>query len=126
MEQVFPSVEEQLQDELSLLSYYKRALNMRNKNPELARGTITKEEKLCDGTVAAIKKTWTREDESGNSVTSEVIVIYNTTDEAAVIDLSSDEYKELKISGYLTLDNTQITIKDGHVEMPGQSICVLK
>lgn len=126
VEQAFPSVDEQLQDELSLLSYYKRALNMRNKNPEFARGTITKEEKLCDGTVAAIKKTWTREDESGNSVTSEVIVIYNTTDEAAVIDLSSDEYKELKISGYLTLDNTQITIKDGHVEMPGQSICVLK
>jgi len=127
VEQTFAPADEQLTDDLSLLNYYKRALNLRNSNPELARGVITKEDNLCDEMVAAICKTWTREDENGSSVTSSVIVIYNTTDETVTVDLSSDEYKELKVSGYLTLDDTEISVqKDGSIEMPGQSICVLR
>ena len=71
-------------------------------------------------------KTWTRDDESEGSVTSSVLVIYNTSDEAITVDLSADEYKDLKIEGYLTLDNSEITLNGNTVEMPGQSICVLR
>lgn len=124
--QSFAAVDEQFEDELSLLNYYKRALKLRNMIPELARGTITKADDLCNDNVAALFKTWTRDDESEGSVTSSVLVIYNTSDEAITVDLSADEYKDLKIEGYLTLDNSEITLNGNTVEMPGQSICVLR
>jgi hypothetical protein len=111
---------------MSLLNYYKRALKLRNMNPEIARGTITREDDLCSDSYAAIKKTWTRDDETGTTVTSAVIILYNTSDEAVVVDLTADEYKELTIAGYLTLDDAPISIDNGKVTMPPQSICVFR
>ncbi len=45
----FAAADEQLSDETSILNYYKRALALRNENPEIARGTVEKVEELCDG-----------------------------------------------------------------------------
>ncbi|MCD8014095.1 MAG: alpha amylase [Lachnospiraceae bacterium] len=45
----FAAADEQLEDETSILNYYKRALALRNENPEIARGTVEKVEELCDG-----------------------------------------------------------------------------
>lgn len=126
VEQSFEAVDAQLGDEMSLLNYYKRALKLRNMNPEIARGTITREDDLCSDSYAAIKKTWTRDDETGTTVTSAVIILYNTSDEAVVVDLTADEYKELTIAGYLTLDDVSISIENGQVTMPPQSICVFR
>ncbi|SER48921.1 Glycosidase [Butyrivibrio fibrisolvens] len=126
VEQSFEAVDAQLGDEMSLLNYYKRALKLRNMNPEIARGTITREDDLCSDSYAAIKKTWTRDDETGTTVTSAVIILYNTSDEAVVVDLTADEYKELTIAGYLTLDDAPISIDNGKVTMPPQSICVFR
>ncbi len=126
VEQSFEAVDAQLGDEMSLLNYYKRALKLRNMNPEIARGTITREDDLCSDSYAAIKKTWTRDDETGTTVTSAVIILYNTSDEAVVVDLTADEYKDLTIAGYLTLDDAPISIDNGKVTMPPQSICVFR
>ncbi len=126
VEQSFEAVDAQLGDEMSLLNYYKRALKLRNMNPEIARGTITREDDLCSDSYAAIKKTWTRDDETGTTVTSAVIILYNTSDEAVVVDLTADEYKELTMAGYLTLDDVSISIENGQVTMPPQSICVFR
>lgn len=48
-----------------VLNYYKRALRLRNENPEIARGTIEKIDSLCDGSVAAITKTYDKSYKSG-------------------------------------------------------------
>ncbi len=69
----FAGVEEQQADLDSILNYYKRALRLRNENPELARGIIEAVETLCDGHQAVITKTW--ED-------STIAVVYNTSDES--------------------------------------------
>ncbi|MCD8022890.1 MAG: hypothetical protein LUF30_07955, partial [Lachnospiraceae bacterium] len=53
----FAAVDEQLEDETSILNYYKRAIALRKANPEIARGTIEKVEELCDGYQGAILKT---------------------------------------------------------------------
>lgn len=58
IESPFEGVDAQAQDEDSILNYYKRALRLRNENPEIARGTIEKIDSLCDGSVAAITKTY--------------------------------------------------------------------
>ena len=61
---------EQLEDQDSLLNYYKRALLLRNQNPEIARGVITVVDKVTSGNIAAIVKTY-----EGSSVG----IIYNSS-----------------------------------------------
>ncbi len=117
-EQTFASVEEQLADETSILNYYKRALRLRNENPEIARGTIAIVESLTEDTTAAITKTY--ED-------STIAIVYNTSEEAATVDISGSEISEMEIRGYLTLTtDEEITLEDGVLTMPGKSICILK
>lgn len=113
----FASVEEQLADETSILNYYKRALRLRNENPEIARGTVTQVDSLCSGHQAAVLKTW--ED-------STIAIVYNTSDETMTVELAGTELETMDICGYLTLNGEEIALADGSLNMPGQSICILK
>lgn len=113
----FAGVEEQQADLDSILNYYKRALRLRNENPELARGTIEAVEALCDGHQAVITKTW--ED-------STIAVVYNTSDEAIEVKLTGSAIDFMAIRGYLTLHGEAITLENGVLTMPAQSICIMK
>lgn len=113
----FASVEEQLADETSILNYYRRALRLRNENPEIARGAITQVDSLCSGHQAAVLKTW--ED-------STIAIVYNTSDEALVAELAGTELETMGIRGYLTLNGEEVVLEGGRLNMPGQSICILK
>lgn len=113
----FAGVEEQQADLDSILNYYKRALRLRNENPELARGTIEAIETLCDGHQAVITKTW--ED-------STIAVVYNTSDEAIEVNLAGSAIDSMAIRGYLTLHGEAITLENGVLTMPAQSICIMK
>ncbi len=113
----FAAVDNQLKDKNSILNYYKRALRLRNTNPEIARGTIEKVESLCNGNQAAITKTY-----NGSTIG----VVYNTSDEVMSVNISGTELSDMKIRGYLTLNNEEITLKGGVLTMPAQSICILK
>lgn len=76
----YPCVAEQQEDEYSILNYYKQAMKIRNKHPEIARGTI---EKLPSptGYVGVMKKTWND---------SSVIILINLSDmESFDIDIST-------------------------------------
>lgn len=113
----FAPVDEQLKDETSILNYYKRGIRLRNENPELARGTIALVEEVCDGHQAVITKTY--ED-------SVIAVAYNTSDEEIKISIAETEVAGMGIRGYLTLQGEVITLQDGILSMPTQSICILK
>lgn len=113
----FTSVEEQLEDETSILNYYKRALRLRNENPEIARGEITLVDSLCEENQAAILKK--REN-------STIGIVYNTSDEEIQIDLTGTELEAMGIRGYLTLNGEEIVLEGKALTMPGQSICILK
>lgn len=117
IESAFPGVDEQLKDEYSILNYYKRALRIRNENPEIARGTIKMVESLCEGHQAAITKTW--ED-------STIGIVYNTSEEVKVVDITGTELEKMGIRGYLTVNGEIITLADGKLTMPAKSICILK
>jgi glycosidase len=67
---IYPSVLTQQSDENSILNYYKKAMWMRHRNPEIARGTI---EKLLvtDKYVSAFSKTWKG---------SKIVVLINLSD----------------------------------------------
>lgn len=113
----FAGVEEQQADSDSILNYYKRALRLRNENPELARGTIEAVEALCDGHQAVITMAW--ED-------STIAVVYNTSDEAIEVKLTGSAIDFMAIRGYLTLHGEAITLENGVLTMPAQSICIMK
>lgn len=113
----FDAVDKQLKDENSILNYYKRALRLRNENPEIARGEITLIDSLCQGYQAAITKSY-----NGSTIG----IVYNTSDEVITVDISGTEISDMQIRGYLTLNNEEITLKDGMLTMPAQSICILK
>lgn len=80
IEQRFASVAEQEADPDSILSYYKRALAIRNAYPEIARGRIDIVDELTAGHIAVITKTWGDE---------KIAIVYNTGDDAASLDMSA-------------------------------------
>lgn len=113
----FAGVEEQLADETSILNYYKRAIRLRNENPEIARGTVDLVDELCDGHQAVITKTYKD---------SVIAIVYNTSDEMIEVDIAGSKVEGMDIRGYVTLNGEQIEWNKGKLMMPGQSICVLK
>ncbi|MCC8106549.1 MAG: alpha amylase [Clostridiales bacterium] len=113
----FAAVDEQLADETSILNYYKRAIALRDANPEIARGTIEKVEELCDGNTAAILKTWEE---------STIAILYNTSDDEVELNLAGTAISGMEISGYLTLNDEEIMLADDVAVLPAQSILVLR
>lgn len=111
----YPSVQEQQEDPDSILNYYKKAMRMRNRNPEIARGVIEKMESN-DGDVGVMRKTY-----NGDSI---VIMINLSNYESKTVDISNYGTKlsirdELCISGSCSLKNNKLTL-------PPYSIVVLK
>ena len=117
LEMAFSGVKEQLEDPLSLLNYYKRALRLRNENPEIARGTVSIVDSVTDGDIAAITKEY---DES------KIAVVYNTSQEDVVVALTDSKLQGLEIRGYLTLHGEEITLNEDGIHLPGKSIAILK
>lgn len=117
LEMAFSGVEEQQKDVYSLLNYYKRALRLRNENPEIARGKISIVDSVTEADIAAIIKTYEN---------SEIAIVYNTAVDEAIVNVSGDELKEKQIHGYLTLNGEEITLDVDGLHMPGKSVCILK
>jgi glycosidase len=117
VEQKFAPLDEQLQDPLSIVNYYKRALRLRNENPEIARGALTAVDALTTDNVCAVKK-----DYEG----SEIVIVYNMNKEADAVDLNTAGLMGLNIRGYLTVDGSEVTLEDGVLDMPPYSIVILK
>ena len=117
-ESVKSGVDEQEKDPNSLLNFYKRALRIRNENPELARGTIEKINSLCSGSQAAITK---------NYEGSVVGIVYNTSlEEAISVDLTGTALEGMNIRGYLSTTGAEVTIDGQILDMPAGTICILK
>lgn len=125
----FESLEEQEQDEDSVYQYYKKAIKIRNQNPEIARG---KAEYVLVGdfleedtkkNVCAIKKTY------GDS---ELLLVFVTGAETEELDLTglSLNGKNIgegtEIRGALVTGEEGIDFEDGKAVMPGFSVLVLK
>lgn len=129
----FESLEEQAVDDDSIYHYYKKAIKIRNQNPEIARGrTECLTENSTDGyileegdadSVCVLKK---------NYEGSELLLIFVTGAEPVKINLSQVNLGGKKVSedaeirAMLSAGQEQIHFEDGSAEMPGFSILVLK
>ena len=105
-----PSVEEQLADENSLLHYYRDAMWLRHKYPEIARGTS--EILPCDNVdICLIRRTWGERS---------VVIALNPSlrDHTAAV--------EGTLADALSARGQEITLKDGVLILPSYSIAILK
>lgn len=116
-EQTADPVDVQLKDDASLLNYYKRALRIRNENPEIARGKITQINSLTSGNQAAIIKEFNK---------SQVGIVYNTSEESITVDISGSELEGMNIRGYLTTEGDEVTMDNNKITIPARGICLLK
>ena len=117
-EAVKSGIDEQEKDPNSLLNFYKRALRIRNENPEIARGTIEKINSLCSGSQAAITK---------NYEGSVIGIVYNTSlEEAISVDLTGTALEGMEIRGYMSTTGAEVTIDGQILDMPAGTICILK
>ena len=108
-------VDEQEQDPDSLLNFYKRALRIRNENPEIARGTVEKINSLCNGSQAAITKTYEG---------SVVGIVYNISlEEAISVDLTGTALEGMNIRGYMSTTGAEVTIDGQILDMQADTIC---
>ncbi len=117
IEQDIDGVDKQLKDEGSLLNYYKKALRIRNENPEIARGRLSIVESLTKDDQAAIIRTWNDK---------KIAVIYNTDDVSFEMDLAGTELENFKVVASLTLDGSEVTLNGTKITLPARSIIYLK
>ena len=112
----FADVQTQIEDELSILNYYKRAVRIRNENPEIARGIVSSYPEYSGATLCVISKEY-----DGNVI----YVVYNMGEETDTFDVKA-AFGDVAICDYLTVDGSEVTFTDGVLSLPKYSICYLK
>ncbi|MBQ2944461.1 MAG: hypothetical protein IJD93_07235 [Ruminococcus sp.] len=94
----YGGVAQQTDDENSLLSFYRRAIKIKNQNPEIARGHITETYDFDNKAICAYKVEY-----EGKAL----LIIHNMDkDEAHTLTLTDDMMKDAVIRGDLYCQNT--------------------
>ena len=118
IESKFAPVDEQQKDENSIYGCMRRAIWLRNANPELIRGHVAVMEEIEDGDICAVSKTW----EEG---TVYVLMNLNETEEK-VITVPKDVYGYSGLRGDYSVDGSRVKLKGETLTLPPYSIAVLK
>ena len=85
------AVDEQLKDDESLLSFYKRVIALKNQNPEIARGNLT----AVNTDTAAVAGYVCDNDGS------KVLVLFNVGGNGETVTISDDTFKVNEVRGYV-------------------------
>jgi glycosidase len=112
----FAPVDEQLKDNTSILNYVKRAIRLRNENPELARGILTiiplEDEETC-----AVLKSYDN---------SSIIVVYNLSETEKQVTIKKSDFAYDGIRGYLSVNSQEPNLDGETLTMPAYAIVILK
>lgn len=117
VEQKFPSLEEQQKDKQSVWHYYKKALEIRNRYPELARGEISRIEADFPAGTAALVHSW--QDRT-------CIVVCSNAEGVTEIDLQECGLMAYTLKDSLTVDETEAVVKDNKLLLPEYGIAVFQ
>jgi glycosidase len=114
---LFAAEDVQDTDPASLLNYYRRAIRLRNENPEIARGIVAMLSVGADPEVGAVAKVWNG---------SRIILVINTSEEEKVVEFSRTANLYTGIRGYLSTTGAAVTQRGDRLTLPPMSIVVLK
>lgn len=118
----YPSLEEQKNDTYSIYNFYKQAILLRNRYPEIARGKVTFLEALSDANVCVLTKEYEG---------SKIMLLFNISPEKMVVDLAETKVvgfdgAELEIGGMLLTGEEAAQMGETSVILPGYSVTILK
>lgn len=115
-EQPAQGVAEQLQDKNSLLNFYIKLIGIKNRNPEIARGTVKAIDTGHDSVVAFACEY------NGSTL----YVLHNLAQSPADVTLPKDAYAYKKITDFLSVSGEKAKLKGDIIEMPARSTVILK
>lgn len=115
----YPSVEEQLEDENSILNYYKQAMKLRNMFPSIARGEVKYYPENQNNYICVITKTYNEE---------KITIVFNLDSFEQIVQLNVNELGFSKVVGelYATNEGTVTFNKNGNLTLPPYSIVILQ
>ena len=113
----YGSLEEQLEDPLSIYNYFKQAIRLKNMYPEIARGSVDFIDEISTEDICVFNKQWEEEN---------IWIIYNISQNENVVDVSSLSDSKLKICGSLLTQEGELALEDGKITMSPYSIVLLK
>ena len=113
----YGSLEEQLEDPLSIYNYFKQAIRLKNMYPEIARGSVDFIDEISTEDICVFNKQWEEEN---------IWIIYNISQNENVVDVSSLSDSKLKICGSLLTQEGELALEDGKITMLPYSIVLLK
>ncbi|MGX7196643.1 alpha-amylase family glycosyl hydrolase [Enterococcus olivae] len=108
------TVEEQLQDEQSLLRWYQQILRVKNNYPVIGRGEVT----LLPSAERSIALFSYKDDDQ------EVLVLHNLAEEEIKLELP-DEYKQFTIVEQLSVLGEKGKLKKQSVKIPGMTTLII-
>ncbi len=117
VEQKFPSWEEQKKDPGSILNYYKAALQIRNRYPEIARGEVKAVEGTFPEATAAVWRQWQGET---------CVILCSMAEGITEINLQDYGLEEYNLKESLTVDMEKAVRNGNIVRLPEYGIVVLK
>ena len=120
-EMKYPSLEEQKADSNSIYNFYKQAVLLRNRYPEIARGTVTYLEELSDKNVCVLMKEYEG---------SKILLVFNISGEEAVVDLTGAidgvDAAKLQLGGMLVTGEEAVELGNTGLVLPSYSVAILK
>ncbi len=114
--QRFPAVDEQSLDESSIINYYRRAIRLKNLNPEISRGTIEVID-VSDGDITAVKKSLEK---------TSVILLINISAQEKQVLLNQDMNAYKGTLQALTTTAKQPVLEDNMIVLPPYAIVILR
>ena len=109
----FPSLAEQMQDDLSIYRWFREVIRVRRSFPAIARGRTEADETLCSDTIAAFRRT-------GEGL-SPVLVVMNLSAEGQDPSVPAELAEPAAV---LNTSREDITMKNSVLHMPAYSIAV--
>lgn len=123
IQQTYPALDEQMQDDSSLYNYYKNVIRLRNQFPSIRKGSTQQLDSLSDSEVCALLK------EDGGE---RVILLYNMSATVKTVELAGatlEDGTELNVKmleATLVAGETPVTVDGTTLTMPEYSVAVLK
>lgn len=124
VEMKYPSFEEQEGDSYSIYNYIKQAVLLRNRYPEIARGSAVFVEELSGTDVCVLTKEYEE---------SKMVLLFNLSENPEEVNLKETEWTEsfktaleYEVGGMLLTGEEAPKLKDGKLTLPAYSVVILK
>ena len=111
----FPSLADQMQDDLSIWQWFKEVIHVRNAFPAIARGTTEGVDSISDEKVAAFFRR--------SASDGDLLIVMNLRGETVEKDLTAVG-EGLTLAAVLNTNEENITYTDGALTLPAYSIAV--